>query len=78
MKKTKHEKFLQELRAPVLKAERAQCSRKTSGFHPLNVCEAQRRQFSKRPDPFDVSLEEDGDILAEFEALFDGTDDDDD
>lgn len=82
MKKTKHEKFLQELRTPVLNAEKAHSSRKTSGPHPVNVIETRRNRPPGRPDAFDISLNDNNDLMAEleakFEALFGGSDDDDD
>lgn len=82
MKKTKHEKFLRELRTPVLNDEKTQNSRKTSGAHSVNVTETRRNRPPERPDAFDISLNDNNDLMAEleakFEALFGGADDDDD
>lgn len=82
MKKTKHQKFLEELRAPVLNADKAQHFRKTSGPHPVNVIETRRNLPPERPDAFDINLNDNNDLMAEleakFEALFGGADDDDD
>lgn len=71
MKKTNHEKFLQELRAPVLNAEKAQNSRKNRGSHPVNATESQRSCPPERPDAFDISLDDDDDLLAVLESKFD-------
>lgn len=78
MKKTKHEKFLQELRTPVLRMEGAQCSRKTSETIRGRSSSTSGSR-TKRPDG-SVSGEN-SDLMAELEAKFDallGNLDDDD
>lgn len=68
MKKTKHEKFLQELRTPILNMEKAQRSRKAS--------ESNKTRFSGTGASCSKQTEasvsgENSDLMAELEAKFD-------
>lgn len=63
MKKTKHEAFLQELRAPVLNMERAQRSRKAG--------ESNKTRSSRSKQPEASASGEDSGLMAELDAKFD-------
>ena len=69
MKKTKHEKFLQELRAPVLNLENVQHSRKASKSLKTRFSSAKTSH-----EYADITAQ----LEAKFEELFGSEDDDDD
>lgn len=78
MKKTKHEKFLQELRTPILNMEKAQRSCKAGESNKTRFS-GTGASCSKQPEA--SASGENSDLMAELEAKFDalfGNLDDDD